>query len=654
MNSSTPKFNPILFPLVIVIVFTFSIIGHYDYLTHTGHDFNLFGVIYTTIGFFVLHHNDPNPHNYYILIAEYFAALLICTSIFSLVYEKVKKAYRVYRIGVTYRNHIVIFRLNNIGKTLAIELLNKGYKVIVVESDEQSPYIEAVKQSGGVVFTEKPTDYKTLEMAAVSHSRICILSSNRDEINIEIAATLSSYLLKYSARKKQSPHKIMVHINNIANENLLKDYFDIQNEDDHYDLETFNVYESAAKKIYDTYTPYKYINPADKESENAIAIIGFNDAAESFIVENMILSHFPDKEKLKIYMVDEKADERFNYISFKYPFFEEYVELVPVKLINGTFFANFTWSKTHIEKLSKVKVVFVFGQKDAEIVNIATNFRQYLYTQTLAITQVPIIACLPEDTGVIDLLNANREAEQSLSQIFKNNLNINFYRMISDTCTAEGLIEESETTQKLSKLINFFYAIKYGFASILETNWNINNAAAITNALEEKLLSLPDKHQKMSEKEVEKEILQLLFEKTKISYDDLYNHFSINKHWHHLTYRKKDSNKYVARQLAIKIQMLKYLGCQPLNRKNITDYFPRLAPIEHIRWNAEKMVFNFKYGPFSADKSERNLLKEVLKIHDQLVPFDKLEDVDKEKDLNIFLMIPVLNIINSFNEEAKN
>ena len=100
--------------------------------------------------------------------------------------------------------------------------------------------------------------------------------------------------------------------------------------------------------------------------------------------------------------------------------------------------------------------------------------------------------------------------------------------------------------------------------------------------------------------------------------------------------------------------MLKYLGCQPLNRKNITDYFPRLAPIEHIRWNAEKMVFNFKYGPFSADKSERNLLKEVLKIHDQLVPFDKLEDVDKEKDLNIFLMIPVLNIINSFNEEAKN
>ncbi|MBC7588521.1 MAG: hypothetical protein H7178_09185, partial [Chitinophagaceae bacterium] len=146
-------------------------------------------------------------------------------------------------------------------------------------------------------------------MAAVGHARMCILSSNRDEINIEIAGNLASYLLQHSSKQKSGPHKIMVHINNAANENILKDYFDIHNEDDHYDLETFNVYESAAKKIYDTYTPYKYINPADKESENAIAVVGFNDVAESFIVENMILSHYPDMGKLKIYLADDKADE---------------------------------------------------------------------------------------------------------------------------------------------------------------------------------------------------------------------------------------------------------------------------------------------------------------------------------------------------------
>ncbi|MCC6634036.1 MAG: NAD-binding protein [Chitinophagaceae bacterium] len=649
MNAPNPKFNPILFPLIVVLVFTFSIIGHYSYLAHEGHAFNLFGVIYATICFFVMHHVDPVPHNTYILVAQYLAALLICTSIFSLVFAKVKKAYLVYRIGITYRNHIVIFRLNNIGKTLAIELLQKGYKVIVVESDEQNPFMEAIKLNGGIVFTEKPTDYKTLKMAAVSYSRVCILTSNRDEINIEIAGTLASYLLKYSGRKKGDPHKIMVHINNTSNENLLKDYFDIQNEDDHYDLETFNVYESAAKKIYDTYSPYKYIDVADKESENAIAIIGFNDVAESFIVENMILSHYPDKERIKIYLVDDHADEKFNYISYKYPFFQEFIDLVPIKLINGTFFGNFTWSKVHIENLSKIKVVYVFGQKDAEIINISTNFRQFLYTQTLSISQVPIIACLPEDTGVLDLLNSNRESGETLSQVFSNKLNINTYRLITNTCTAEGLIEESETTQRLSKLINFFYAIKYEFAAILENKWNISNAVSITNLLEEELLGLPDKYEKLHEREIEKHLLTLLSSKTNIPTSDLYDNFSIEKHWQHLSYRKKDSNKYVARQIATKIQMLQYIGCTPINKQNITTFFPRLAPIEHIRWSAEKMVFNFKYGPYPTDKNEKYLLKEVLKIHDQLVSYEKLNEFDQEKDLNLFLMIPVLSIIKTNN-----
>jgi hypothetical protein len=652
MSSHKPnvKVNPVLFPLVIVLVFVFSFIGHQAWLHHEGKPFDFFGVVYATICFFLMHHVSPVPENTPILIAQYLAALLICTSIFSLVWTKLKKAYLVYRIGITYRNHIVIFRLNNIGKTLALELLKKGYKVIVVETDEHSPYIESVKAHGGVVFTEKPSDFKTLSMAAVGHSRVCILTSNRDEINIEVAGTLSSYLLKHSHKGSGETHKIMVHINNPANENILKDYFDIHNEDDHYDLETFNVYETAAKKIYDTYTPYKYLNPADKESENAIAVVGFNDVAEAFLVENMILGHYPDMEKLKIYLADENADTHFNYLNYKYPYFHDYVEIIPVKLLNGTFFANFTWSKTHIEKLSKVKAAYFFGPKDADLITAAASFRQFLYTQTLSITQVPIIVCLPEDTGVMDLLDSNRQSGYTVSQAFSSKLSIQTYRMISNTCTAESLIEESEFTHKLSKLINFFYAIKYEFASIMETNWNVKNAAAIADKLENELLSLPDTNKHMNERDIEKHLLLMLEKETDVSYDELYKYFSIEKHWHQLSYRKKDSNKYAARQVAMKVHAFKYLGCWPMNRENITRFYPRLAPIEHTRWCAEKMVFNFKYGPYPADKTERMLLKEVLKIHDQLVPYEKLTDHDKEKDLNIFLMVPVLNIVKPITE----
>lgn len=645
MSSPSPKIHPVLFPIIVVLVFTLSIFGHYLHFAHEGHEFHFFGVVYATICFFMMHHVSAVPENTYILVAQYLAALLICTSIFSLVWTKISKAYLVYKIGATYRNHIVIFRLNHIGKTLALELLKKNYKVIVVESDEHNPYIESIKHHGGVVFTEKPSDVKTFEMAAVNQSKICILSSNRDELNIEIAGSLASYLLKHSKKAKTDPHKIMVHINNAANESILKDYFDIHNQDDHYDLETFNVYESAAKKIFDTYTPYKYLNFRDKESENAIAVVGFTDVAEAFIVENMILSHFPESDKMKIYLVDEHADNHFNYLNYKYPYLSEFIEIVPVKLLNATFFANFAWSKTHIEKLSKIKVAYFFGSKDAELIAAATSFRQFLYTQTLSATQTPIIVCLPEDTDVLNLLNANRSAEQSLSKTFQAQLGIQTYRLITHTCTAESLIEESELIHKLSKTINYFYAIKYEFAYLLETKWNIKNAAQVVQSLEETILALPEKHTALTEKEIEDILLQHLFNATQISMNDLRQDFSIEKHWQLLTYRKKDSNKYAARQISMKVHFFRNLGCWPMTKQNITQYFTRLAPVEHTRWSAEKMVFNFKYGPFPADKKEKTFLKEVLKIHDQLIPYDKLTFEEKEKDLNIFLMVPVLNLL---------
>nr|MCU0321870.1 NAD-binding protein [Chitinophagaceae bacterium] len=189
MHSPSPKINPVLFPIIVILVFGLSIFGHYLHFAHEGHEFHFFGVVYATICFFMMHHVSAVPENTYILVAQYLAALLICTSIFSLVWTKVKKAFLVYNIGATYRNHIVIFRLNHIGKTLALELLKKKYKVIVVESDEHNPYIESIKHHGGIVFTEKPSEVKTFEMAAVNQSKICILTSNRDELNIEIAGS---------------------------------------------------------------------------------------------------------------------------------------------------------------------------------------------------------------------------------------------------------------------------------------------------------------------------------------------------------------------------------------------------------------------------------------------------------------------------------
>jgi Trk K+ transport system NAD-binding subunit len=635
------KIKPIFIVSLIVITFILTYIA-YNQEFHEHYKFAVY--FYDTICLFFVHHPDPVPHNAYFIVAEYISVFVVLIGLFSIGYNGLRKAYLSTKVKFTYKDHVVIFSLTNLGKNIAIELLKKGYKVVIIETHLDNQFIEQVEKYHGIILhTKQMTDRSTLDNAGLDDASICILAADRDETNIELAGVISKYRKQYSSPEKTL--KILVHIQQTDNGDILKDYFDITNEETHYDLEIFNIYHASASKIYDLYPPHKYFNE-DAEDENAIAIIGYNQSAKFFLMENIILSHYPELENIKIYLVDKDADTVFHEFHYKRPFHKEFVDIVPVKLINKSFYANFAWSKEHIEKLTKVKIAYVFGDNDSELINTAANFRQFLYTQTLSTAQVPIVVCLPEDTGIVDLLNATKNDKDDMDNVFAAHLNIHYFKLMSDTCTSEGLIEQKELTDRLSKLINFFYSIKYEFGSVLEQKFNITtNIASITDDLENSLLALHEKHETLTEKFIEHYILEMLSKKTGISIDELSKHLGIDKQWHLLSNRKKDSNRYAARQLAAKVHSLKRIGCYPFTTANIIEYYPRLAPMEHKRWCAEKMIFNFKYGPLPLDRKEKKVVKDILKIHDQLLPYDKLSEFEKDKDLNIFLMLPLLNTI---------
>jgi hypothetical protein len=456
---------------------------------------------------------------------------------------------------------------------------------------------------------------------------------------------IANQVLFFRQKKEaQDSLKILLHILDNNNINVLKDYLDIHNQDEDYDLETFNVSQMAARLIYDLYPPHEFLNP-DKDEENSIAVIGYNQAAEEFLLENIILSHYPELTNLKVYLIDKDADTHFNEFNYKYPFHSEFIDLNPVKLLNGSFYANFAWSKKDIEKLSKVKVVYMFGNSDSELLTSSASFRQFLYNQTQSISQIPIILCLPEDAGITELLDANRDTKTNASFVFSKRLNIQLFHLITDTCTTRNLLEQTELIDKLSKIINYYYSMKYEFSYELKDHWKVENADMLVNDLEALLHEMTENDEKISEGTIQKRLIKNLSEKTGIHYNSLYSRLSVEKRWNILTHRKKDSNRYAARQLALKFSSLKRIGCDPLTIENIKRFYARLAPMEHKRWSAEKMVFNYKYGPLLTDKAERYVLKDVLKIHDQLISYEKLTEVEKEKDLNLFLLLPLLSKI---------
>ncbi len=634
------KVKPAFIITILILVFVFSIYGYHHEL---GDKFNIWGVIYATICFFLMHHVSPIPEDVPILIAQYLAALLLGLGVFNLVWEYFYRGYILNKIRLTYKQHTVIFSLNITGRKLAFDLLSKGHKVVVIEPDVHNTFIAEVKRKGGIVLHDNPGDNKTLEACAVINAKTCIIANNSDTENIELAKRIASYSLKHAKREDGTSIKIIASVKNQDNVNLLKDYFDIHNQDEHYDLETINVNELVAKRMYDNYPPHKYLH-TEKEEENAIAIIGYNETAAYFLLENIILSHYPDLQNLKVYLVDKDAETHFAEFTYKHPYYSDFIEIIPVKLLNETFFANFAWSKKHIEQLSQVKVAYIFGNKDAELMNTAANFRQFLYSQTLSLSQVPIVICLPENDGIIDLLNMQHNDKENVSVVFKNSLNIHQVKTYTDTCTSDT-IEENELNDSIARIINYFYAIKYEFPGILQDQFEVKDAMGIVKLLEEEMMAMPLKNSSIKEKEIDKLITGILVDKLNVPSFKINRALSIDKRWNALNHRKKDSNRFAARHIMVKISAMKKMGCWPLTYENIKLYYPKLAMIEHKRWSAEKMIFNFKYGAFPDNKKDRNLLKEILKIHDQLIPYEKLTAHEKEKDLNLFLLLILLHAV---------
>jgi hypothetical protein len=59
------------------------------------------------------------------------------------------------------------------------------------------------------------------------------------------------------------------------------------------------------------------------------------------------------------------------------------------------------------------------------------------------------------------------------------------------------------------------------------------------------------------------------------------------------------------------------------------------------------MVFNYQYGEYTKNIKEKSITKEILKIHDQLIPYEELTEEEKYKDLNLFLLLPLIHKLRS-------
>jgi hypothetical protein len=321
--------------------------------------------------------------------------------------------------------------------------------------------------------------------------------------------------------------------------------------------------------------------------------------------------------------------------------------LVSVELKNENFSSKHHWDEIFLSSINSLDAVYFFGNNDAKLINSSLHLRKFLYEKTMNIRKIPIIVCLPEDTMVVEMLDVDDEktTKKSLSEKLKEDVVIHLFRKFTDSCSINRMIDGSGENDILAKAINYYYSIKYEFDNLLYINFKKSNNNEFIKRLEREILEFKVKRgDPLSQ--IEQLVLDFIKQYTKGSSEKIKNIFSINHLWSKLTDRKKESNRYVARHISVKTHVLKKIGVKDFSSDEINLYIKQIAPIEHNRWTAEKLAFDFSFGKLPLnDKNLKSIIKDTLKVHDQLLPFNQLDEINKEKDIDMFYLLKLLQKI---------
>ncbi len=537
------------------------------------------------------------------------------------------------------REKIIIVGQSRMARTFAIDAASTGKKVTLITNKNQNNFSDELKGKGIKLMLVKEINEVKLRLAGINHASSCLVASDSDEHNI----SMSKFIGDFKRNKGGKKLKLIVGVQDWQARNLLIDQVNSFNSTPYVTIRFYDRCQSVARLIYDRFSPNRFVDDTTtKNNKKAICIVGYNEVSKNFLIENCILSQFQDGGKLNVFLLCKNATHLLEEFSNTFPALTEFISIYPVELHNTSFSSNYDWDKNFTDNIFNIDAVYVFGDDDASVITKSLNFRQFFYTHTQNIRKVPVIANLPESTSISSLLDEEgMDSQSSLFKKYQEELHIYFVKTFSDTCTFKNIIDDNEI-ESLAKVINYYYAIKHQFDQLLNDKFRKNNNTKIIKELEERMINFKIKKQHPY-KQIESMVLESLGSYTKNSSFVLKQVFGIDEQWDSISERSKESNRYVARHLPSKLMILEKLGIKEINEETLLAHMDELAPLEHNRWSAEKIMAGFNYGKLPTnDKKLRAILKYTLKIHNQLKRYNLLDSVNKHKDIEIYLIIPLL------------
>ncbi len=389
----------------------------------TGVERTILDNLYLTLGLISLNSGAvPGPVSWELQVARFlvpaltaYTAILAFTAIFNQQTDRI----RLWFI----RDHVLICGLGRKGFRLAQQFLAQGSPVVVIEMDDGNDWIENVRSSGAVVILGDATDTELLEKVNLNRARYLISVLGDDGKNAEVAVQAE----KLSRRKNDSTLTCVIHIFDSQLWGLLREKELNTNQNTHFRLELFNIFDRGARLMLGDNPPWK-ISPQYRRPN--ILVVGLGKMGQKLVVEAArgwrIINPDPDV-KIHISLIDLNAEQKLESLLIHYPSLKNLCEFkaLNMDILSGNF--------------ERVGSLFVEGDTcDLDLVYVCLDDESFSLQTGLRLNhqlrdhQIPIVLRMAESGGLSLLLKEDQSDKETFG-------NLRIFDLFDQTCTAELL-----------------------------------------------------------------------------------------------------------------------------------------------------------------------------------------------------------------------
>ena len=589
--------------LLAVLAFMLGCVGYAQTMTFAsaGGEHTWWDVVYASLQLFIFEGPEAtNGWPLHLQLARAMAPMVVLYTAAQVVWSRIHQRVALYRLLFKKRRFVVICGIGETGFRIARDYcLNSEQTVVVIEQDPLNPLVAELENCGAIIVCGNAMDLVVLLDSRVVYARELFLCTSDDKANIAIAKHVERLTRRLGARETKRLELIArkhqrLAVGEPAHLGLrcflcmdTPDLYEVFSAHSFFEVNSsrfavrlFNRRETIARNVFRLCAPDLYYRPTSKADHPVhILFIGFEALTRELILQSALTAHYTDFRIPRVTVLC-PVDRRAQVERFlhRYPHLDQTATIEFVYHDPMTINAP-EWHE--MQSVTPFSICYVAMQHDVEGILSARRLNRLRRLSGLA--ALNFVVCLNQQSYLAEIIDDDFLSIVPDKSRLPEYEPIEYFETLDETISIDVVVNEMLDT--LARTMHNAY---------LKTQLGQGGSTA--------------------------------------------NNASLIK-WSDLPEHKKRANRHAAAHVDVKLRVANCIAYS-LEAAAVEVAFPPdtrmlelLARLEHRRWMADKHLAGYSYG---------EVRDEDRMLHPDLIPWEILPEVDREKDRDNIHQIPKL------------